>query len=150
MALASAESLNSAFKDDNFYQCVVEGYYSSIPMETDANNSNEINLTEEQLSDITELDCSNRNIKDVSGIEKLTHLTYLNLENNQISNIDLSNNKYLFGINIENNNCYCVDISKNYLMLYNMLKKNAPSSVYSSRNNQGEPTEEEYLEMVNY
>jgi len=57
-------------------------------------------------TDITELNCSNKNISDLSGLEKLTNLSLnLYLDGNNISNItSLSTLTNLRDLNIRNNN----------------------------------------------
>ena len=81
----------------------------------------DVNLTDEQLATINSLDCSNMNIKDVSGVEKLTHLRSFNIENNQIDRMNLSNNKLLYDLNYAGNKFSCIDISKNYYFIYRIL-----------------------------
>ena len=71
---------NSAFEDDNFYQCVVKAYNST----NGASLSVSSNLTDDQLQTIINLDCHSKNISDVSGIKKMTSLTSLDLSDASI------------------------------------------------------------------
>ena len=88
---------NNAFTDDNFYKCVVDAYNkeneTSLPYTT--------NLSDEQLETITKLSCNGLykskedKIKSATGIEKLTVLTYLDVRDNQLTELDVSKNKLL-------------------------------------------------------
>ena len=41
---------------------------------------------------VTSLDVSNKNIKDLTGIEEFSSLIYLNCRNNKLTNLDVSQN----------------------------------------------------------
>ena len=83
---------NNAFTDDNFYKCVVDAYNkknnTSLPYTT--------NLSDEQLKTITSLNCvgtgTNEKIESTNGLEKLTALNYLHVDDNQLTEIDISKN----------------------------------------------------------
>src|SRR4028119_2234453 len=47
----------------------------------------ECDAANQKLSSLTELDLNNNQISDIKPLESLTNLTYINLENNQISDI---------------------------------------------------------------
>ncbi|NLA34034.1 MAG: hypothetical protein GX861_04160, partial [Tenericutes bacterium] len=106
---------NPVFTDYNFYKCVVDAYNSknktSLPYTT--------NLTDTQLETITSLSCYGFNkpeiekISNASGIEKLTLLTTLDLDNNNLSSIDLSSNPALTTLYLSNNNLSSIDLSTN-------------------------------------
>ena len=102
---------NNAFKDENFYKCVVDAYNK----ENDTTLGYDVNLTEEQLNNITGLYCDSNNdnekkITDISGIEKIKNLLYVSLTRNDLTNVDLHNNVLLksiylgFNFNLENVN----------------------------------------------
>lgn len=65
------------------------------------------------IAGILELDLSNRNITDLTGIEDFTMLENLNCRNNELTQLDISKNYSLtFGtLDISNNNITCVQIS---------------------------------------
>jgi len=102
----NAKPINNNFADDNFYNCVIEAYNE----ENKTNYSKSYNLTNEELLKITKLDCYNYYKKDeekiviTKGLEKLKNLTYLNLELNNVSNIDVSENTKLTYLNLRKNN----------------------------------------------
>ena len=92
---------HDAFHDINFYNCVLdklEVAHTTI-------------LTDEQLASITELTCSDMDITDVSGLEKMINLATLDLSNNNISSVNLANNTKLTSLNLSNNNLTTADTS---------------------------------------
>ena len=90
---------NKAFTDENFYKCVVDAY----------NNKNNTsvaytdNLTDEQLSTITRLYCSNKEIKEINGILKLSNVEYIDFGNNLITEANISSLNKLESFNFGGN-----------------------------------------------
>ena len=109
---------NSYFDDEIFYKAVVDAYNkenkTSLPYTT--------SLTDDQLKSIKSVSysvynkSSSEKIKSTKGVEKLTALTYLNLERNNITSIDLSKNTELTSLHLSYNNITNVDLSKNTLL----------------------------------
>lgn len=64
-------------------------------------NGNKI-LEEEELAEIVSLNCSNKGLSDLKGIEKLTNLEILNASNNNLTAVTLTN-KILIEVNLSNN-----------------------------------------------
>ena len=99
----------SAMQYTKFENCVIDAYNeqnrTSLPYST--------KLTDEQLKSIESLTC--REIKYVSGIEKLSGLTYLNFDGGIIENgkMNFSNNLKLENIRLSTENLNEVNISKN-------------------------------------
>ena len=87
---------NISFNDENFYQCVIDNYNE----EHNVLLSYDENLTDEQLSEIDSLWCNDKKIKSVLGIEKMSNLENIDLEDNELTAIDLSNNKKLIKFDI--------------------------------------------------
>ena len=122
------EPASSAFTDQNFYNCVVDSYNrknrTSLPYTT--------NLTDEQLQEIEEVSCSGYQktqselIVSTTGLEKLTSLKKLNLSNNRITEIDLSNNESLIELSLRNNDLEEIDLSQNT----NLQNLDLYSSIY--------------------
>ena len=94
-----AQPVNAAFEDDNFYKCVIENYNIENNTTKTVNDS----LTDQELSSIKKLDCANKSITITTGLEKLTGLLKLDLENNNIKQINIENNTLLRYINIWGN-----------------------------------------------
>ena len=71
--------------DANFKAYLLENF--------DKNKDGNISLAE--ASWVKEIDCSNRNIQNLSGIEKFMELESLNCSNNQLDELELQYNKKL-------------------------------------------------------
>ena len=107
------EPANKYFDDDNFYKCVVDAYNRenkpSIPYTQ--------NLSDSQLGSIKKVDCDgkkasdNAKVKSAKGIEKLTALTWLDVDYNQLTILDVSNNTALTRLYAENNQLTTIDVS---------------------------------------
>jgi hypothetical protein len=59
------------------------------------------------------INCSSMNISDLTGIEAFTALTYLNCKNNQLTTLDLSNNKALTRLYCESDQLKNIDFGNN-------------------------------------
>ena len=95
---------DAGFQDEKFYSCIVEA----------VGKTEGTVLTDSELASIDTLVCKNKGVTNVSGIEKLTSLTSLNLEENDLSSVDLSNNTKLMYLNLsDNTDITSIDLSKN-------------------------------------
>ena len=76
-----ADPANDSFLDDNLYKCIIDAYNSNKEEKVDYT----YNILPEELVEITRLDCSKYagNIDDLTGLNKLVSLTYLNLSGNE-------------------------------------------------------------------
>lgn len=136
---------NNAFTDDNFYKCVVDAYNSenktSLPYTT--------NLSDEQLETISFLKCSgykkktSERIYNLNGIEKLDNVKSLIILYQNITNLNLSKNLKLERIRVANNDELSnIDISQNILLTKVMLYGNNITSLDLSKN-----TSLEYIDV---
>ncbi|MDR6760799.1 Leucine-rich repeat (LRR) protein [Flavobacterium sp. 2755] len=91
--------------DSNFEKKLID-----LKIDTDGFNGKIETLN---IISITNLDLSNSNIFDLTGIEKFTLLTYLDCSNNKITTLDLSNNVLLKTLNSSSNQLTTLDLSKN-------------------------------------
>lgn len=71
--------------DKNFEQALID-----LKIDTDQEINGYLLINDAQK--VTFLDVSNKKIKNLSGIEAFTSLSYLDCRNNQLSNLDLSQN----------------------------------------------------------
>lgn len=94
-----------ALPDTNFEQKLID-----LGIDTDGLNGK---ITVADATSITSLDLSNSNIKNLTGIEYFTSLTYLDVSNNQITSLDVSNNLLLETLNASSNQLTTLDLSKN-------------------------------------
>ena len=91
--IVKATPAHPAFKDDNFYNCVL----------TSAGLKDGTVITDEQIKKITSLSCSSKKITNTSGLELMTSLKRLDLSNNQLTSIDLSKNTKLTDLDLDKN-----------------------------------------------
>ena len=98
-------AMPSTFKDENFYNCVVENFIWGYPDETIA----ETGLTNEQLGKMELLDCVGGEITDTAGLELLTSLEYLMIRSNNLTSIDISKNANLTLLDVGQNNITIID-----------------------------------------
>ena len=108
--------VNVTFDDINFYKCVVENYNDQFNKEFDYLTTN---LTDNELSLLTVLECSGSSKKEsdkitsTKGLEKLVSLEKLDLSYNLLTMIDLSKNVNINYLNVSNNKLTEIDLSNN-------------------------------------
>jgi len=78
----------------------------------DTNNDGQISVAEAQAFTGT-IQCNNKNISDLTGIEAFVNTTYLNCSTNQLSSLDLSNNTALTLLDCRFNQLTSLDINNN-------------------------------------
>ena len=131
--------------DDETYHTIVEEVpdgYTYIP---DANF--ELALMKDRLDDkldgkvltnnikgVWDLWISNSNIKDLTGIEDFTSLNYLYCIENQLTSLDLSNNKELLAVYCWSNQLTSVDVSNNKELRNLRLDRNQLTFLDVSKN----------------
>ncbi|MDG2108873.1 MAG: hypothetical protein P8J71_02875 [Flavobacteriaceae bacterium] len=90
--------------DQNFEQALVDaGYDTSIDSYID----------DSSMLGITQLDLSNRQITDFTGLEEFVNLTDLNLSGNTITSVPLVNLNQLTTLNLSNTDLTELDLSQN-------------------------------------
>lgn len=75
------------------------------------NEEGDIVLTQEDITNTTSLDLSNRNLNNLEGLEVFTNLTKLDCSNNQISELDLTKAPNLTSLNCSDNSLASLDVS---------------------------------------
>ena len=103
------EPANSYFDDENFYNCVIDNYNSENKTSLPYTQS----LNDTQLNSIKTLYCASRDISSTKGLEKMTSLTTLHVESNQLTELDVSKNTALTDLNVSYNKLTELDVSKN-------------------------------------
>ncbi|HKM94388.1 MAG TPA: T9SS type A sorting domain-containing protein [Prolixibacteraceae bacterium] len=86
------------------------------------------------LSAITELYVSDKNISDLTGIQDFVALTLLDCYNNQLSSLNVSKNTKLTELYCYNNQLSSLDLSENTALTYLYCHKNSISSLDVSKN----------------
>ena len=114
------EPANKHFLDQKFYNCVIEEYNN----ENNASFPYTANLTDEQLGSIKSVSCTNKNVSSVNGIQYLTNLEILYVSNNQLTNIDVSNNTKLEKLFVDYNQLTSLDIGNNANLKSLMVSNN--------------------------
>lgn len=108
-------AMPETFQDQNFYNCVASAFAKEYPNEAIA----ETGMTDSQLARVRVVSCSgsgkddSKKVTNLSGLDKLTGLTQLNLSNNLISSINVSNNTSLTNLDVEGNNISSIDVAHN-------------------------------------
>ncbi len=125
-----SESLNS----DTATLTVIE--YTLIP---DSNFENALSAYDDQAGDgrvptnnintVTDLDIRNDGISDLTGIEDFTALEELNISNNNLTQLDVSNNTALEQLIMFNNNVTTLDLSNNPALTFLSAGNNNMSSL---------------------
>ena len=68
-------------------------------------------LTEDEIAKVTSINCSNKSISNLQGIEFFTALTTLNCSGNKLSSLDVSKNTALKKLSCQNNKLVSLDVS---------------------------------------
>ena len=90
--------------DDNFEQALINLGYDNVLDDY---------VTTANINTATFLDVSNQNISDLTGIEGFAVLSSLDCGNNQILNLDVSQNTALIALTCNNNQLTSIDVSTN-------------------------------------
>lgn len=106
IAITSGKSQNVNIPDENFKAYLLGN--SNI----NTNGDTEIQLSEANFYDGI-INCSDRNITDITGIEDFIALTDLRCSNNMLTKINISKNTSLNTLFIFNNQLTEIDVSKN-------------------------------------
>ena len=108
-----------SLKDKNFYNSLLDKIGIFIYENND--DSLEINILEEDIEYITELDLSDKEINNITGLENLTSLTTLNLKRNNITDIEcLKDLEKLEILNLSWNNIRDISSLNNLKKLTNL------------------------------
>ena len=123
---ASAQSVH--IPDANFRSCLLSNF--SI----NSNGDNEI-TTAEAAAFTGTLDCSNRNINDLTGIAAFTALTELQCYSNNLSSLDLRQNTALTKLFCNNNALSSLDLSQNNNLNFVYCHRNQLTSLNVANGN---------------
>lgn len=107
-APAGSIAINSKnFPDANFRK------YISTNIDQKVNGERDGYLTKKERLAVKSIECYEREIKNLKGIELFTNLQYLNCYDNKISNLDVNKNRKLTALNCYYNKISNLDVSKN-------------------------------------
>ncbi len=105
-----------AINETNFPDAIFRSFVKQYD-----NNSDGV-LSQDELVDITEINCDHNNIYDediiitLKGIEFFSALTKLSCSGNQLTKLDVSKNTALISLNCINNRLTALDVSKNTVL----------------------------------
>ncbi|WP_428473608.1 leucine-rich repeat domain-containing protein [Photobacterium indicum] len=99
-----------SFKDDHFKECV-------------------LSYDEQQLNKFNELECSNSHITSADEIRFFPAIESLDLSNNQLTTLDVTNNTLLKTLYLPNNNLKNLDVSANPLLEFLYAYNNQLSEI---------------------
>ncbi|WP_298516743.1 hypothetical protein [uncultured Kordia sp.] len=120
------DPLSTDVPDDNFEQALIDLGYDFGPLD-------DIVLTA-NISGITTLDVSSKNIADLTGIEDFTALQTLYCNDNQLTSLDVQNNLQLADLRCNDNQLTNVDLSSLLQLQIFSATNNQLSSVDISNN----------------
>ncbi len=97
-----SENCNAYVPDDNFEQALIDLGYDTAPLDDYVPKAN--------INSVTSIDVSNQNITDLTGIEEFLVLEVLYCQNNQLTDLDLSQNTSLTQLNASGNSLTSMNI----------------------------------------
>ncbi|MDG2365938.1 MAG: leucine-rich repeat domain-containing protein, partial [Candidatus Marinimicrobia bacterium] len=116
---------NTYVPDDKFEQALIDlGYDTTL----------DDSVLTANISGVTTLDVSNKEISDLTGIEAFTSLTSLECSDNQLTSLDVSKNTALTSLNCWSNQLASLDVSKNTALNELQCWKNQLTSLDVSKN----------------
>lgn len=110
------------FRDENFRAYLQDVYKGQI-------NNNRISV-----STVLTIHCNRKGIKDLTGIELFTELQILNCEDNQLTELDVSNNKKLRIFDCAGNQLTKLDVKENTALTHLTCTDNYLTELDVSRN----------------
>ena len=111
------------FPDEKFRNYLLEQDYGADGM-----------LTEDEIAGITRIEVSSRDISSLKGIEFFTALEHLYCPNNQLTDLDVSNNAALTHLFCDVNPLTALDVSNNTALTYLSCSSNQLTSLDVSKN----------------
>lgn len=97
------------FPDKNFREYIKDASFNYENDNEEAKN----NLSIEELAEVKTLSMDQKNIGDLTGIEYFTELTYLSVDKNSLTTLNISNNKKLQHLYCAENQLTSLDVSNN-------------------------------------
>ena len=114
---------NTNFPDANF-RTIVKNF--------DTNKDG--NLSDTEIAAVEEIDCYDKGISNLKGIEYFTALRSLNCGYNQLTALDVSKNTTLTKLYCKNNQLTVLDVSKNTALTYLRCNRNQLTALDVSKN----------------
>lgn len=112
--------------DANFEQAIIDLGYDRGPINGKIFTGN--------VSSLSSLILSNKEISDLTGIEAFVNLELLSVRNNNLTNIDLSSNTKLTNITLDNNQLTTFNANSNLNLVYLSCNDNLLTSIDIKQN----------------
>ena len=119
-------SQTTEIPDPNFEQALIDLGYDNAPINGSVPTAN--------ISEVTLLEVSDKNISSLDGIEAFTALNYLYCPNNQLTSLDVTNNTALIQLNCSGNQLIFLDVSQNTTLTDLVCNTNQLTSLNISQN----------------
>jgi hypothetical protein len=116
---------NTYVPDDKFEQALIDlGYDTTL----------DDSVLTANISGVTSLDVSNKEISDLTGIEDFTALTELVCSSNKLTSLDVTANTALTYLSCHDNKLTSLDVSANTALIYLKCSENQLTSLDVSKN----------------
>lgn len=125
--LCNIYSQTTAIPDANFEQALID-------LNIDSDITINATVLTSDISSITDLDVSSKNISDLTGIQDFISLTRLQCYSNQLTTVDVTKNTALTFLNFNDNQLTGIDVSNNTLVTTLGLAPNLLTSLDISKN----------------
>ncbi|CAL2079098.1 exported hypothetical protein [Tenacibaculum sp. 190524A02b] len=112
--------------DDNFEQALIDLGYDSGALDDYVPTAN--------INSLTNLTLRTKEIKNLTGIEAFKALEYIDVANNELTNLDVSQNLNLISITAYNNKITSIDVSKNLALINLHLAINQLTTIDITKN----------------
>jgi hypothetical protein len=119
-------SQTTEIPDPNFEQALIDLGYDNAPINGSVPTAN--------ISEVTLLEVSDKNISSLDGIEAFTALNYLVCPDNQLTSLDVTNNAALIQLNCSGNQLIFLDVSQNTTLTDLVCNTNQLTSLNISQN----------------
>ena len=119
-------SQTTEIPDPNFEQALIDLGYDNAPINGSVPTAN--------ISEVTLLEVSDKNISSLDGIEAFTALNYLYCPDNQLTSLDVTNNAALIQLNCSGNQLIFLDVSQNTTLTDLICNTNQLTSLNISQN----------------
>lgn len=137
------------FYDENFFNAVNSKYLDQTK-DTDFNiETLDFDDYKSKISAIYGLEITDVSIKSIKGIEYLTNLEGLTIENGNLKNVDLNDNKSLTEVVLNNSNIETIDVSEIKNLRVLTLRNNNISQIDVSNNLKLQSLNIEYNNLEN-
>ena len=127
------KNVSVTYKDAGDYVNIPDANFKAYLVATfDKDGDKEISLDE--AAAVSKIHCNQKRIASLEGIQYFTSLTELNCYSNQLTSLDVSNNKALTGLDCYSNQITSLDVSKNTALTYIDCSYNQLTSLNVGKN----------------